>query len=149
MNIREGNLSDIEELLKLGSRVEEFKTAEEVVTFWPRHILENILGNNRDIILVAEDDNKIVGFTIVNYSPSFKKALVENLFVDPKHRNKGIGSRLIKTLLRHLQRVGCEYVCTLIEASSGAVPFYLKMGFNRGIDCAWLDKVLSDSFKRH
>jgi len=148
MIIREARIEDINEIHNLGNDVEEFDTIEDVVTFWPKKILKNCIESNTDFILVAEDKN-ILGFTIVNYNPVFKKAIVENIFVSPKFRGQKIGQKLINELMKNLEKIDCEYVCILIGANNlDTIKFYEKMGFKRGISCAWMDKVLGKEFIR-
>ncbi len=62
MKIRNANLQDIDLIVNLGKNVEEFDTTKEVVSFWPRHIIENCINSKSDILLVAEENNKLVGF---------------------------------------------------------------------------------------
>lgn len=149
MKIRNAEIKDIDKIHNLGCNVEEFNTTEEVVVFWPKKILENCVKSKTDFILVAENNDEIVGFTIANYSPVFKKATIENVFVRPDSRDQKIGKQLIQELTSKLNKINCEYICILTENNNTcAIGFYEKMGFNRGIDCAWMDKVLSKDFKR-
>lgn len=148
VDIRSAQPKDIDILIKLGNDVKEFETSKEVVTFWPKSVLENCVNSEDNPILVAEDNSGIIGFLIWNYNPLFKKAIIENIFVKKEFRGKSVGSRLLKEAKSKLQNMGCEYINILTGIDYGAVGFYIKEGFNRGIDCAWLDLILSDSFKK-
>lgn len=148
MNIRLAKPKDISILIGLGSDVKEFETTKEVVTFWPRSILEDCVNSEDNPILVAEDNSEIIGFLIWNYNPLFKKAVIENIFVKKEFRGKSVGSRLLKEAKIRLLNLGCEYINGLTGIDYGVIDFYIKEGFNRGIDCAWLDLTLSDSFKK-
>lgn len=146
MKIKKAKIADIDDIFNLGNQVNEFKVSKDVVNFWPKEILKECLQN--DAILVAEENKKIVGFIIVNYSSIFKKAIIENIFVSKKHRNKGIGKLLLKALLNDLHDRGCKYICSVIENNYEAgINFYLKNNFNKGIDCIWLDYILDKSFE--
>ena len=76
-------------------------------------------------------------------------AIIENIFVILEYRGKNIGKLLLDNLLNQLKELKCEYVCSLVEKNSEfATEFYIKNGFSRGINCVWLDKILSNSFKK-
>lgn len=149
MIIREAKISDIAEIQKLGANIDEFNTTKEVVTFWPEHILRNCVESKTDWLLVAEKDSKIIGFIICNNSSVFKKAVIENIFVSSLHRKKGVGKRLLESLLDKIHLTDCEYVAVATgENNDTAISFYIKNGFNRGENFAWMDKVLSEKFSK-
>lgn len=147
--VENAKLSDIEEIFKLGNSVNEFKVSDKVVNFWPKEVLLDCAKSETDFILAAKKNSKLVGFIIAQYSPNFKKAVIENIFVKLEFRNHGVGKKLLESLLQKLKQKRCEYVCTLVESGSeNSIEFYTTNGFNRGIDCIWLDKILSKSFEK-
>jgi len=149
MEIRTPIAQDINEIIKIGNTVNEFQVSDEVVTFWTKAVLVDCINSKQNPILIAEENEQIVGFIIANYNPCFKKAIVENIFVKPEYRGGNIGETLLKCLLEKLILLKCEYACSLVEESSStAVDFYIKNGFNRGINCVWLDLILNKSFKK-
>lgn len=149
MQVRPAQRKDLNSIVRLGNTVSEFQVSDEVVTFWPKEIVERCIKDNQNPIIVAVQDDEIVGFIIANYNPSFKKAIIENVFVSPEYRGQKVGESLLERLVKDLRELGCEYVCTLIEnQSTFAIDFYKRNGFSRGIDCAWLDRVLEESFKK-
>ena len=149
MKIRDANSQDINSIINLGKNVEEFDTTEKVVSFWPRHIIENCINSKNDILLVAEENNKLVGFIIVQNSISFKKAVIENIFVHQDYRNKGIAQLLLHKAIDKLKELKCEYIVTLVkEDNEKSIKFYLKNKFNKGINCRWLDFILSNKFSK-
>ena len=149
MDIKTATLEDIDTIIKLGNSVNEFQVSNEVVTFWPENILIDCIKSKNNPIFVAKENKQIIGFIIANYNPSFKKAIIENIFVDPNFRGKDVGKLLLDNLLNKLKELGCEYVCSLTEIENNvAVKFYLNNNFNRGINCVWIDKILDESFKK-
>jgi ribosomal protein S18 acetylase RimI-like enzyme len=149
MQIRKAKKSDIDKINKIGNNVNEFRVSEKVVTFWPRNILLDLIKSKTGLILVAEENEDVLGFVIANYNPTFRKAIIENIFVQEKYRKQDIGKRLLTSLLKQLKSIGCEYVCTLVESkSSRAIDFYIENNFKEGIECVWLDKILNKSFRR-
>lgn len=149
MDIKTATLEDIDTIIKLGSSINEFQVSDEVVTFWPKNVLIDCIKSKNNPIFVAKENKQIIGFIIANYNPSFKKAIIENIFVNPDFRGKEVGKLLLDNLLDKLKELGCEYVCSLTEIENNvAVKFYLNNKFNRGINCVWIDKILDKSFKK-
>ena len=149
MTIREATIDDLNKIHNLGKTVEEFNVSDEAATFWPKHILRNCIESKTDWLILAEENNEILGFTIVNNSPVFKKAIIENIFVSPQHRKKGVGKKLLAAAVERIRETDCEYICILTEVDNNtAINFYVSNGFNRGKNFAWLDRVLSDEFSK-
>jgi ribosomal protein S18 acetylase RimI-like enzyme len=149
MIIREATLKDVDSIHKLGENVDEFNTTEEVVTFWPKHILQNCIESKTDWIMVAEEDGEIIGFTICNNSLVFKKAVIENIFVSPQHRKKGVGKKLLNAIVDKIKSTDCEYIAIFTEDNNDtAIDFYVRNGFTKGKNFAWIDMVLSDKFSK-
>ncbi len=148
MIIRKAQAKDVNQLRKAGTSVKEFKVSKEVVTFWPKKVLLNIIKSRKDFILVAEENNSIIGFVIVNFNPNFGKAIIENIFVKKEFRGKNVGKQLLEKALERLRKLKCNYICALVESKNKAIGFYLENEFNKGINCVWMDKILSKSFKK-
>lgn len=79
--IRTAENQDIEEIWNIGNNVSGFKTAPNVVTFWPKETLENYINKEDVMFYVVESKNKIIGFTIVNLNKSLGKAEIENIYI--------------------------------------------------------------------
>ena len=149
MDIKTATLEDVDTIIKLGNSVNEFQVSDEVVTFWPKDILIDCIKSKNNPILVAKENKQIIGFIIANYNPSFKKAIIENIFVNPDFRGKKVGNLLLDNLLDELKELGCEYVCSITEIENNvAVKFYLNNNFSKGINCVWIDKILNKSFQK-
>jgi len=148
MNIREAAIDDIDAVHELGSSVDEFKVNDETVNFWPKELLVQAAQSSDALILVAEDEG-IFGFLVVNYNKSLKKALIENIYVRPDKRDQGIGEQLLEQMFKLLPGIGCEYVATLVPPDArGALELYQRNGFSKGESFVWLDKSLSEEFRK-
>jgi ribosomal protein S18 acetylase RimI-like enzyme len=88
MRTREATIKDINEIHRIASKVSEFSVSADTVNFWPKKILQNCVKSKSGLLLVAEENGKIIGFIIVNYNPTFSKAIIENIFVSPQYRGK-------------------------------------------------------------
>lgn len=72
--IRMAKNEDVEEIWNIGSNVSEFKTAENVVIFWPKETLKNCINKEDILFYVVALENKLIGFSIVNLNKSLGKA---------------------------------------------------------------------------
>lgn len=114
-------------------------TAAEVAAWSPD--VETIAGygqaleSDRYLVLVAELDGEVVGYGVVNVEGGTLPAL----YVDPDHRDAGIGS----TLLGHIETSAAfSGVATLeLLASQNAVGFYESLGYERGEE---IERVVHD-----
>lgn len=149
MIIRLADPADVEAIHVLGENVSEFSVNNETITFWPKDLLTHAVQSDDVLLLVAEDKNAIVGFVTINYSHGLKKALIENIYVHPDMRGQGIGDQLLQKMFELLPDMGCEYVATLVPLDAkSAVSLYERSGFDRGESFLWLDKSLSESFRK-
>ncbi|MDR1032976.1 MAG: GNAT family N-acetyltransferase [Candidatus Nomurabacteria bacterium] len=145
MNYRNATEDDIEKIWELGENVSGFVTSDDVVTFWPKAILENSIDKPDVLIKVAETDGEIVGFVIVNINRSLKKAEIENIFVSENYRRQGVASELIKSAIAELKNGGIENV---VAMSNEAVDLLVSLGFSKGRQFYWMDLVFGDEFRK-
>ncbi len=145
MKIRIAKKEDVEQVWNIGNNVSEFKTAENVVIFWPKKTLENCINKEDILFYVVEKEEKVVGFSIVNLNQSLGKAEIENIYVLPKYRKNRIGTALLDKILQELKVRNYNNVNCLADE---AIEFYKRYGFIQGKDFVWMDITLSDKFKR-
>lgn len=76
---------------------------------------------------VAERDEKIVGFAVVDAA----ERRLEALFIEPQSEGAGIGRALHQQLLEWAREVGIARLSLSTEDGSRAVSFYEKAGWQR------------------
>lgn len=96
--------------------------------------IENFGKNQDDYCLVAETGNKVIGAVwarimndyghIDNNTPSLSISLYR------EYRNKGIGTSLMKEMLKLLRDKGYHQVSLSVQKANYATKMYLKLGFN-------------------
>lgn len=150
MKIRLAEANDLEALYALGQGVGEFEVSADTVEFWPKAILTKAIDSADVAIVVAEDAGELVGFTIANVNATLQKAIIENLFVSPAYRGKGMGGELVRYLCDVLTTTyRCSYIVSLVPPDAmGALQTYQQAGFAKGNTFVWLDASFSDEFKR-
>lgn len=77
---------------------------------------------------IATVDNKAVGMGRV-ISDGVSDGYIQDVVVLKSHRRKGIGSKIIKTLLDHSMKKGLVWVGLIAEP--GSEEFYGAIGFKR------------------
>ncbi|MBM4402471.1 MAG: GNAT family N-acetyltransferase, partial [Candidatus Cloacimonetes bacterium] len=84
------------------------------------------------ILLVAEEDNQIVGFVwgnLIVYG-FFRYGTIEELFVKRELRNRGIGGSLIEAIIKRFERLKVKVVFVTTEKENEeAINLYKKLGF--------------------
>ncbi|HEV8231054.1 MAG TPA: GNAT family N-acetyltransferase [Thermoanaerobaculia bacterium] len=79
--------------------------------------------------VVAEKDKKIAGFAL-GYPDPPDRARVVTLDVDPSFRRRGLGRRLLESLLERLAAAGAVRAVLEVDVrNSGAIAFYRELGF--------------------
>lgn len=105
-------------------------------------IFQKIDSDENHIVIVAEMDGKIVGCATILVEQKFihnggRTAHIEDVAVDNKHRNAGIGSRLVRYALELADTRGCYK--TVLDCTDGLQPFYEKLGFRHNANAMRFD----------
>jgi len=81
-----------------------------------------------DLIFIVEENQELIGACIAGYDGH--RGWLYAVAVDPAHRRKGIGEKLVKHSLRILKETGCIKVNIQIRSSNtGVAAFYQSIGF--------------------
>ena len=134
VTIRPATRGDVPVILELIRGLAEYeKLAHECVASQAR-LAESLFGARPEAeVLIAEADGRPAGFALFfhNYSTFLAKQgiYLEDLFVKPEFRGRGIG----KALLTHLARLAGERNCGRLEWSvldwnRDAIRFYESLG---------------------
>lgn len=98
MKIRKSNLEDVKELINLwketGIYFEPFDKEER---------LTEKIKKEPELLLIAEDEGKVVGAVIGNYG---WRVSIDHIAVYKEYRNKGIGRQLLKAIKKRLKEKG-------------------------------------------
>jgi len=97
-----------------------------------------------DIILVAEENNKIVGFILAMLNqPEPGCAVLDYLAVTPECRGRRIGSQLLQKCFRILQDRRVSFVCLSVKADlKRSINFWEKHGFKGKEHMLWMYKEI-------
>jgi GNAT superfamily N-acetyltransferase len=132
--IRSASVADVPDILRLIRALAEYeKLSHEVVAteaalaralFGPRPAAE---------VLLAEQDGRSVGFALFfqNFSTFLGKPgiYLEDLFVEPAFRGRGIGRDLLRAIARLAVERGCgRFEWAVLDWNAPAIGFYKSLG---------------------
>jgi ribosomal protein S18 acetylase RimI-like enzyme len=103
--------------------------------------------NDRGVLLVALDGDKTIGFSVafllkksreedsLGTTPS-QSGRIEELYITPEYRKKGIASLLMQNMEIFLKEHGCDYILVGVKAyNQNAHELYQHLGYKDvGID---------------
>lgn len=140
IEIRDVAVDDIPIIYAMGENVDEFRTSDQAPTFWPETVLRKCVNKSDIYFLTAVFNKEIVGFVIVNLNKSLSKALIENIFVKPDFRGRGIGTTLAETVIKRAKNERFQFIAVLTPTDDiPAIKTYGKAGFSKGETFLWLD----------
>lgn len=124
MKIVEATLKDFEQIC-------EIEQACFVEHYTREQLMYEFSENPLNKILVAYDENKIVGF--VDYMITFNSATISQIAVLPNYRKKGLGSKLLEEMEKSFPKEIDDVVETITlevrESNINAISFYKKNGY--------------------
>jgi ribosomal-protein-alanine N-acetyltransferase len=92
-----------------------------------------------DGFMVAEERGKVIGYAVAKIEIAFKvrslrisrRCHLANLAVEPGHRGRGVGSRLLREVIRYAESRGAGEVYLEVRSRNRAARrFYEKRGFS-------------------
>lgn len=94
-----------------------------------RHLTDQILENNR--IVVAVDDNKLVGFVFYAKAQNSlyeAEAEIRDIYILPDYQKKGIGTMLFDKAVEELKKLGFHSMILYCPLQGSSGSFFEKMG---------------------
>lgn len=141
-NIREATIGDLEVILRLNKKLFDYETSfnTEYNLDWTysdvgRNYFKKMIEDENEIALVAESEDKIVGYIVVSiYHHSFRKenpiAELDNMYIEEEFRGKGIGTQLVAEAKRQAKGKGATRLKVEAAAQNEkAISFYRACGF--------------------
>lgn len=134
LGIRPAEPADVPVIAELIRGLAKFEKLEDQVTMTEERLAESLFGEHRYAeTLLAEDNGTPVGFALFFHNFSTFLGLpgvyLEDLFVVPEHRGRGIG----RALLRQLAQIAVERRCgrlewAVLDWNRDAIGFYERLG---------------------
>ncbi len=134
IKIHKAVANDSDSLLNLIDALADFEKLEPPDKEARERLKKDIFGTSPKInVLLAEVENKSVGYAIYffTYSSFLAKSTLylEDIFVLPEYRSKGIGKLLFKDCAKVALEMGCGRMeWQVLDWNKPAIDFYLKNG---------------------
>ncbi len=132
--LRDAGPDDAPDIRRLVYALAEYeKLADEAVST-EAHFRAHLFGDTRRAhAAMATIDGRSVGLAIWFYSYNTFTGrpglYVEDVFVEPAHRNLGIGRAFFRFMARHAVRQGCSRMeWSVLDWNENAIRFYRSMG---------------------
>ncbi|MBU3160626.1 GNAT family N-acetyltransferase [Clostridium frigoris] len=134
--IRDANLNDLHDILEIyndailhTTAIYDYKahTIEERIQWYEKKIQEGYP------IIVFEENSKVIGFaTFGSFRPwpAFKYTIEHSIYVHEKYSNKGIGTTLLKEIIRICdEREFATMVAGIDGSNENSIKMHEKLGF--------------------
>ena len=133
VTIDQGSLEDRREIERL---VAEYHASEGLTPIKERIIWavdQQLRGQSPGLLLVARDKDTILGVTLAVYTPSAELGrvmTVNDFFVRPEHRRKGVSRELAKHLIEECKRMKIDEIrLEVLQSNKTASSFWKSVGF--------------------
>jgi GNAT superfamily N-acetyltransferase len=132
--LRAATPADVPVILRLVRDLAEYERAPEAVVATEEDLLRHGFGPSpRFSVLLAEQDGQVAGFALwfFTFSTWLGKpgVYLEDLFVRPELRGRGIGKALMTELARIAVREGCgRFEWSVLDWNQPSIDFYRSLG---------------------
>lgn len=152
--IREMEIDDVSAVYHLGERL--FTSEEFPILYrtWDSYEVTHYFTSDPEYCLVAEADDKIVGFilatTIVKEGTAWKRyGYVSWIGVDEGFQRTRLGRRLYRKLEQKLRADGVRMIIADTQADNeSAITFFNTVGFSPRSKHVWLAKTLRKASRK-
>lgn len=130
---RAATREDVPLILRFIHKLARYEQLEHEVVATPEVLEEWLFDKQKAEVIFAVSDGREVGFALYfhNFSTFLGRAglYLEDLYVEPAYRGRGIGKALLRALVRIAVARGCgrlEWWC--LDWNQASIDFYRSMG---------------------
>ncbi len=133
-SIRAAELRDVTAIVQLIRELAEFEHLAHLLQVTPEKLRPHLFGERAVIeALVAESAGEVVGFAVffTNFSTFLAQPglYLEDLYVQPSQRGRGVGEALLSRVGRlAVEREYGRFEWSVLDWNANAIRFYEKMG---------------------
>ncbi|HEV2494623.1 MAG TPA: GNAT family N-acetyltransferase [Terriglobia bacterium] len=134
LNIRPATAQDVPLILEFIRGLAEYEREPDAVTATEADLLRDGFGSDPKFrVVIAEWEGKPAGFAFFFYSYStwegHPSLFLEDLFVRPEFRGKGIGKKLMVYLAELALQENCRrFVWQVLDWNTPSIQFYESLG---------------------
>ena len=133
-SIRPAEPGDLDDIVRLIRGLAEFEELTHLLQVTPASLAPHLFGARPAAeALVAERDGRVIAFALffTNFSTFLAQPglYLEDLFVEPAERGRGVGQALLEHLARLAVSRGCgRFEWSVLDWNVNAIRFYERMG---------------------
>lgn len=140
--VRNAVLGDIENIYKLGKKIEELRFSKEMQFHDKEELAEFISKKSENILIVSTHSKKIIGFLYARIV-SHSWCILDNIAIDNEYRKHGIGKDLLERLYEILKSRRINYIQILEDEKNKRLRrFWKEQGFVERKRFVWADKAI-------
>lgn len=134
LTLRPATPADVPQILKFVRDLALYDREPDAVIATEADLLRDGFGETRRFeCIIAEADSKPVGFALYFYNYSTWRGhagiYLEDLYVSPEHRGKGIGKALLTRVAAIAVAEGCpRYEWAVLDWNRPSIDFYHSLG---------------------
>jgi len=135
LEIRDLTIDDFAEVFHLGEKLFTAEYSPSMYRTWDEYEITTLYNSDSDLCIVAEIDEKIVGFalgtTVEKSNSAWKYGYLVWIGVKPGVQKKGVGDGLFNEIKKRMVEQGVRMIVIDTDADNDAgIRFFKKMGFN-------------------
>jgi len=141
MKIRKAKKEDFKEIAEILMKESSKRPYNEKYTL--RTAIKEIINFSKNELYVAVNKKEIIGFIASNItSDNKKKAYIDELWLRPVYRGKGVGTTLVSFIEDLYKRKGVKIIRLVAKKNARAFKFYKKIRYNEYKDLVFMEKKL-------
>lgn len=149
ISIREMELEDLAIVFALGEKLFTAEKWPNLYRTWDEYEVANLFISDGDFCLVAELDEKIVGFALGTFIEKRRSAWRYGwllwLGTEPELKGRGIGRKLLNELTERFIEQGARMMIVDTEAENvEALKFFKRAGFGDETEHVYLQRNLTN-----
>lgn len=133
VSVRRMEVGDIAQVVELGNSLAELETGGDAPQFYgPETLLAWLKNRDQGVLLIADDDGSVVGFSLTSILPGAKDAYLHDIGVTPTRRAEGVGKLLLESTIRELGTYAVNRIFGVVQTDNTVgLNFFTKAGFEQ------------------
>jgi len=144
MRIRNAEPKDAKQILDLLLRTPELQGSGEMDAVYSKeYVLDCIEDKKMNLVLIAEEDARMVGLLIAETWDKKKYSFLVNFVVLPDFRSKGIGRELYSNYEERCKKQGLKMIVALVQKTNKRMQeFCQRKGYKKGHEVFFYEKEI-------